>query len=92
MPRSENNATIAFLKRDKAQLLENRAKLAALPKPEGHDARVAAFEKKYGQPGPSWPPNLDAVDGLIACFDKPYAEAYSFACREKATREAILAR
>ncbi|MBO9708650.1 MAG: hypothetical protein J7521_10585 [Caulobacter sp.] len=81
-----DSATIAFLERDKAKLLENRAKLAALPKPEGHDEAVAAYVKKYGPPGPVWPPNLDAVDGLIACFDKPYAEAYSFACREKAAK------
>jgi hypothetical protein len=87
-----DNATIAFLKRDRAQLLENRAKLAAVPKAEGHDAGVAAFEKKYGKPGPTWPPNLDVVDGFIACFDRPYAEAYSFACREKAAREGVPAR
>ena len=87
-----DNAMIAFLKRNKAQLLENRAKLAALPKPDGHDEGVAAFEKKFGKPGPTWPPNLDVVDGLIACFDQPYAEAYSFACREKAAREGVPAR
>jgi hypothetical protein len=87
-----DNATIAFLKRDRAQLLENRAKLAAVPKAEGHDAGVAEYEKKYGQPGPKWPPNLDVVDGFTACFDKPYAEAYSFACREKAAREGVPAR
>jgi hypothetical protein len=87
-----DNATIAFLKRDRAQLLENRAKLAAVPEAEGHAAGVAAFEKKFGRPGPSWPPNLEVVDGLIACFDRPYAEAYSFACREKAARDGVPAR
>lgn len=29
------------------------------------------------------PPNLDVVDGLIRCFDRPYAEAY--ACRSGTT-------
>jgi hypothetical protein len=32
----------------------------------------------------SWPPNLDVVDGLSACFNLPYAEAYGAACRTKA--------
>jgi hypothetical protein len=28
-----------------------------------------------------WPMNLDVLDGLIACFDRPYSEAYDAKCR-----------
>jgi hypothetical protein len=28
-----------------------------------------------------WPPNIDVVEGLQHCFDKPYAEAYRDECR-----------
>lgn len=28
-----------------------------------------------------WPPYLEIVDGLIACFDAPFITAYSFDCR-----------
>ena len=57
-------ATIAFLARDKVALEGARAELAVLPSAPG------VFEQ---------PPNLDVVDGLIRCFDQPYAIAY--ACR-----------
>jgi len=28
-----------------------------------------------------WPPNIDVVEGLLHCFDKPYGDAYADACR-----------
>lgn len=74
-------ATIAFLKRDKSALVAARAALAATPKPEGWDQAAADYKARYGE-APTWPDNLDVVDGLIACFDRPYAEAYG-ACRPK---------
>jgi len=32
----------------------------------------------------AWPPNLDILDQLLACFDRPYREAYSD-CRSETT-------
>ncbi|WP_051081040.1 hypothetical protein [Asticcacaulis benevestitus] len=75
-------ATVAFLKHDKPALLAARTKLAAEPKPDGWDAAAADFKTKYGVTI-TWPSNLDVVDGLINCFDKPYAEAYDSTCRTK---------
>ena len=70
-------ATVAFLRHDKAALLAARAKLMAEPKPDGWDE--AAAELKASGETILWPLNLEVVDGLILCFDKPYAEAYD--CR-----------
>ncbi len=71
-------ATIAFLKHDRPGLLAARAALAAEPKPDGFDAAAADARARYGDVV-VWPINLDKVDGLIACFDKPYKAAYG--CR-----------
>jgi hypothetical protein len=78
------DATVAFLKKDRPALDAARSQLADV-KPdadtevkdgfiEAHmaDGRVAKF---------AWPPNLDVVDGLRRCFDKPYAAAYGGECR-----------
>ncbi len=73
-------ATVAFLRHDKTALLSARAQLIAEPKPEGWDEAAADFKAKYGVTI-TWPDNLDVVDGLINCFDKPYVEAYDAACR-----------
>ena len=73
-------ATVAFLKRDKPALLAVRQQMTQVPKPEGFDEAAVDYEQKYHQKV-IWPDNLDVVDGLIACFDKPYAEAYGSTCR-----------
>jgi len=69
-------ATVAFLQADLATLKLARARLAELPAPESY---------KGIRPEPvgaaKWPPNLNVVDGLIACFGKPYAVAYG--CRPR---------
>lgn len=72
------DATIAFLKHDKPALLAARERLATMPRPP--DDQWADINGKP-LPPPSWPPNLDVVDGLIACFGKGYDEAYGAACR-----------
>ena len=72
-------ATVAFLRHDKAALMIARAQLVAEPKPDGWDEAVAEF-KANGETI-IWPLNLEVVDGLISCFDKPYFEAYD--CRAK---------
>jgi hypothetical protein len=78
-----NEATIAFLARDKATLLKKRSELASIPMPAGFEKGVEDFKRKFpGAPPPAWPPNLNVVDGLIACFDRPYSEAYSSDCND----------
>lgn len=79
--RSESNilkaeATVAFFERDLSALRATRARLAALPKPDGYDEGIAKFKQRYPTlTPPTWPLNLDIVDGFIMCFDKPYSEA-----------------
>ena len=68
-------AKIAFLKRDKEALLKARTDMAGLPKPKGFDAANEAYIARGGK-SMTWPPLLESVDGLVACFDKTYAEAY----------------
>lgn len=76
------DAEIAFLSNDREALVAAREQLASLPEPPGFAAAVERFRDSYPtlQP-PSWPTNLDVVDGLIACFGRPYREAYGVACR-----------
>lgn len=83
------DATVAFLRRDKAALVKAREVLASVPYPEG--AGLPPLKDGYfelpappGQPTGRmrWPPNIEAVDGLLACFNKPYSEAYGVACRD----------
>lgn len=75
-------AELGFFRRDKSALKAARASLAGVPKPEGFDAGVAKFKEKYPELSPPiWPVNLDVVDGLLNCFDRPYAQAYSTDCR-----------
>jgi hypothetical protein len=82
------DATVAFLRRNRAGLLAARDRLAAvpyrpvpgMPAPEHGYIEIPAAA---GQPPMRmrWPPNIEAVEGLVACFDKPYVEAYGQACR-----------
>ena len=65
-------ASVAFLRKDKPALIRARDALAQVQKPADWDPRDAqghAFAV-------SWPLNLDVVDRLIRCFDRPYKEAY----------------
>lgn len=72
------NASIAFLERDLEALTAARTRLAALPVPSD----FAEVDGSAVGHAPVWPQNLDVVDGLIACFGKPYEEAYGSAeCR-----------
>jgi hypothetical protein len=75
--------TVAFLNHDRAALEAARARLAATPPPATWPETVAEFRSKFGVEV-KWPMNLDVLDGLIACFDKPYNEAYGRACRPAA--------
>ena len=72
------DATIAFLRRDRAALLAARERLVALPMPEAFARASARYAASYPDLPPlRWPLNLNIVDGLIACFDRPYREAYA---------------
>jgi len=82
------DATLAFVRRDKRALLKARKKLAAVEYPGGDglpplDHGYFTVPTAPGQPvvRMRWPPNIDVVDGLVHCFDKPYAEAYASNCR-----------
>lgn len=67
------DSTVAFLRHDRKALLAARARLAARPRPADWHPQDA-----QGRPLPlPWPPNLNVVDGLLHCFDRPYREAYS---------------
>lgn len=70
------DATLAFLRRDRPALLTARARLVQVPRPtdwnpHGPDGRPIAIQ---------WPPNLNVIDGLIACFGQSYAKAYAPPC------------
>lgn len=70
------DATIAFLRRNRPGLLAARERLLLIPRspdwsPRGPDGKPLAI---------AWPPNLNVVDGFIACFGQPYAKAYAPPC------------
>lgn len=67
--------TIAFLHQDRPGLIAARERLAALPKPADFDQAAQRFKAAYGF-DLEWPANLKVLDGFIACFDRPYNEAY----------------
>jgi hypothetical protein len=79
------DATIAFLRRDRAALERARVKLAAVqPGADMPPVVDGTMELDFadGQKRKiRWPPNIDVVEGLLYCFDKPYAEAYRDECR-----------
>lgn len=77
-----HDAELAFLRNDLAGLRSARERLMSVPAPEGFADAVARFRENYPTlPPPSWPLNIEVVDGFIACFGRPYREAYSARCR-----------
>lgn len=82
------DGSIAFLRRDRAGLEAERARLAALPRPVDFEEEAKGPDGKPilmpdGKPWRiSWPPNLNVLDRLLRCWGKPYREAYS--CPEPA--------
>ncbi|MDO5506607.1 MAG: hypothetical protein Q4F49_10035 [Pseudoxanthomonas suwonensis] len=81
------DASVAFLQRDRDALLAARERLQAVPwlPTDGMQPPVDGIVAVTFDNGQSmrmrWPPNIDVVDGLIACFDRPYDEAYGTDCR-----------
>jgi hypothetical protein len=76
------DAEIAFLRGDRPALLEARDRLLAIPTPNGFEASVARFRERFPDAiPPSWPLNIEVVNGFVACFGRPYREAYIAPCR-----------
>ena len=73
--------TVTYLKHDRAALLSARARLASVPKADWYESSMKEAKAALGYV-PSWPINLDVLDGLVNCFDKPYAQAYDGDCRK----------
>lgn len=65
------DGTIAFLDRDREALTTAIQRLKQVPKLE---ARVVYAD---GTPAKiKWPPNLDVLEALERCWERPFAEAY----------------
>ncbi|HEY8027644.1 MAG TPA: hypothetical protein VIF60_24100 [Burkholderiaceae bacterium] len=81
------DATIAYLHKDRSALEQARAKLAAVEPPIGDglppvkDGYMEVHLDNGRMMKFLWPPNIDVVDGLLQCFDKPYEVAYGSECR-----------
>jgi hypothetical protein len=71
------DGTLAFLRRNRPALEAATAQLAEVPQPPGWDNAVGADGKPISVP---WPQNLDVLQGLLRCWDQPYAVAYL--CRD----------
>ncbi|HEX7642746.1 MAG TPA: hypothetical protein VF472_11125 [Burkholderiaceae bacterium] len=83
------DATIAFLRKDRAALETAKSRLAVVQPPsEVKDMPPVVkgyMEIKFADGVTRkfrWPPNIDVIEGLENCFDKPYEEAYGEACRQ----------
>ncbi|MEE3625924.1 hypothetical protein UCD39_18365 [Nitrospirillum sp. BR 11752] len=69
------DATMAFLRRDQRSLLAARDRLSHVPPPPPEpDARGTSMKVV------KWPMNMGIVNSLVACFTKPYADAYDGTC------------
>jgi len=80
-------ATRAFIKRDKAALTLAYTTLRDMPEPFYWAEAQAVAKEQLNIDALPWPPNLDVVEGLIACYDDDYRTAYSTACRGGLTAE-----
>lgn len=76
------DGTLAFLRRDRPALVDAIAELATIPKPPGWDNAVGQDGRPVSLP---WPQNLDVLQGLLRCWDQPYASAY--VCRDIPKRD-----
>lgn len=72
------DATVAFLRRDRAALLDARERLATLPIPP--DLEMVDQQGNPVDPSVGWPSNLHVVDAFVRCFDHDIRAAYDNAC------------
>ncbi|RZJ38377.1 MAG: hypothetical protein EON86_15820 [Brevundimonas sp.] len=71
------DASVAFLRQDRPALDAAYARLMAMPVPDYFTRAAERYAATYPDLPPlSWPLNRDKVEGFIACFDRPYREAY----------------
>ena len=70
-------ATDAFLARDRATLEEIYAEMGGGPPPPPRSLFDPPPARRHRMA------NLDIVEGLRACFDRPYREAYGAECRAR---------
>lgn len=82
------DATVAFLAADRNKLEQARSRLTAV----AYDASLGMpplvdgyieWPTPPGQPPRRmrWPPNVEVVDKLLACFGKPYRDALASTCQ-----------
>jgi hypothetical protein len=71
------DGTLAFLRRNLPALEAAIMGLAAVPPPPNWDKAVGADGRPISMP---WPQNLDVLQGLLRCWEQPYAVAY--VCRD----------
>lgn len=71
------DASVAFLRQDRPALETAYARLMSLPIPDYFTRAAERYAANYPQLPPlTWPLNRDKVEGFLACFDRPYREAY----------------
>ncbi len=76
--------SIAFVLRDKAGLLAARERLSKRPEPPEFAKEATEIRAENNGEGPTWPLNLEVLDGFINCWDKPYQQAYQdLECRKR---------
>lgn len=78
--------TVAFLNQDRESLENAMTELAAIPVDPERVKAIKAFQAE--NPNVNFPKgfpekrlNLIALEGLLACFDRPYSEAYGAECK-----------
>lgn len=72
------DATIAFLRKDRAAFEKAFAELRSLPKPD-------RWDENFFTKGKQWPMNIGVLEGLSKCWTYSYEKAYSD-CSSKAGR------
>lgn len=79
------DATISFLKHDKSKFEKYKNKLSEVPPAAGLPMPTNGFIELKSATGSkmkmAWPINIDVLNGLDKCFDKPYTVAYGGVCR-----------
>lgn len=71
-------ATIAFLHRDRGAFEKARAQMLAVPEPAGFASVSTLIKEKTGS-SIAWPLNIEGIEQMRDCFDQRYGTA----CREQ---------
>lgn len=73
------DASAAFVRRDRAALDAAYEAILQLDEPDDWEAFASESEELLGR-RPRWPNNVEVVESLRNCFDRPYHEAYRRDC------------